>query len=156
LENEASMRSANAYQALDDTHERLGAETGVPSLRYEALRDTQQELDINPQPEPLRLIDIIEKRRAELDQQLTDLRERVQSPEPERPGWNEQADIDRALALQSGDGRQPDAKAPAPDDYGVTCRFVQNRTLSRAERKHGLKWTVAFALRQGQHELLYS
>lgn len=114
------MRGANAYQALNNTHARLDAEFDLPGTRYEELRDTLRELDSNPRPGPMSLIDIIEKRRAELDRELTELREAGRGPEPGAPERNEQTDIDRALALQSEDEPEQKAKPLAPgelDDF---------------------------------------
>jgi hypothetical protein len=113
------MRGANAYQTLNDTHERLGAETNLPGSRYEALRETQQQLDVEPLPEPLRLIDILEKRRAELDRELSDLREAGRGPEPGARARDEQADIDRALGLQPEDASPDDTRSPSSGDRDI-------------------------------------
>jgi len=110
------MRGANTYQSLNDTHERLGAETNPPGLRYEALRETLQEVDRDPVPALMRVIDNLETRRAELDRELSDLREAGRSPEPVSRVRDEQADIDQALALRPADASPHEEATRTPGE----------------------------------------
>jgi hypothetical protein len=137
------MRSVNAYQALNDAHERQQAETKLPGLRYEPLRDTQQEVDLNPAPALLRVIDNLETRLAGLDQELTELREAGRGRGAgER---DQQSNIDRALALQPGNGqeRENDTRAPgarddhvAPEHWTDSGGMVENNASARDWDKH--------------------
>jgi hypothetical protein len=139
------MRGVNAYQALNDTHERLQAETKLPGLRYEQLRDTQQEVDLNPAPALLRVIDNLETRLAGLDQELTELRESGRGPGRGAGEQDQQSDIDRALALQPGDGqeRENDTRAPgelddyvAPEHWTDQGGMVENNASANDWHKH--------------------
>ena len=137
------MRSVNAYQALNDAHERQQAETKLPGLRYEPLRDTQQEVDLNPTPALLRVIDSLETRLAGLDQELTELREAGRGRGAGERG--QQSNIDRALALQPGNGqeRENDTRAPgarddhvAPEQWTEKGGMVEQQTSALDWVKH--------------------
>lgn len=122
------MRGANAYQALNETHQRLDGqiEVSVPGRRYEALRDTQHELDAarpqeqqqgGSQSDLSRRIDRAEERRAVLDQELAETRQAVRSPEQGAGQQRSQEDIaiEQALALKNGSS--PAQAAASPQNY---------------------------------------
>jgi hypothetical protein len=119
------MRGGNAYQALNEAHERSepDSEPALHGRRYEVLREAQQEYDFARQQLPLgtlRLIEALEDRCAALERDLTEMREVQRGPEPKTPERDEQAAIDRAFAPAPGAGPERRSEPLAPgelDDY---------------------------------------
>jgi hypothetical protein len=110
------MSGANANEPLDLSQEQLTAGQELPPVPDQA--------------EIGRSIDNVEERRTALDQELAQMRAAGQPHEqqmaPQEAGTDRQADIDRALALDS-EGRlptEPTPEEPSPDDSVAPERWT--------------------------------
>ncbi|MGE0279036.1 MAG: hypothetical protein AB7P20_00260 [Rhizobiaceae bacterium] len=149
------MRGANAYQALNETHQALNGqiEVTVPGRRYEALRDTQRELDgARPkeqqqggsQSDLSQRIDRAEERRAALDQELAETRHASRGPErgPGQQHSQEDIAVEQALALKNQPSPAPAATAPPqnyvpPKDWADSGGMVAQQNSARAWLRQG-------------------
>ncbi len=165
------MRGANAYEALNETHEQIAAELDTASPGQPAQEPT-------PDPATIaRSIDNAEERRIALDQELTQLREGNMGPErdivPESPQTDAQADIDRALAHGEAEHRAELAATPeavpledhvAPEQWtdrggmveqqASAIEWLQHSDEIRRERAAQEYGAAAHDLTSEDHELL--